>query len=344
MHDTNPPSQNGAETDEETASQTTAELRTSGHSEPMNEEQSMLTRRNALLTIAAGTMTTLAGCSDTSPGGNSTRDNGSNGQVDGNAINNLEINGYDLVVSLNTSAETNRVRLVDQEDSELSSTSVGAGVGQVSLSYEGYEPGEYSVLAVGGGNVIDEETITFDPEIEITDVGTVSQETPEFNRVPDKDHIQYDRYVRNYNQVWVSIENTGNVPVTVTNVKFASDGWEDDDPPHTEPADQSGDNLAVHGVLGIGGSGDENQTKIDKGGSYNALSHPNSPAFPGKTECSGTTGMMKITVNLKHGSNLSGEFAYSRGTKQGDWQDDVMWEKNKECPTSFGEIDPVSSG
>jgi len=336
MHDTNPPSQNGAETDEETASQTTAELRTSDHSEPMTEEQSMLTRRNALLTIAAGATTTLAGCSDTSPGGNSTGDNGSNGQVDGNAINNLETNGYDLVVSLNTNAETNRVRLVDQEDSELSSTSVGAGVGQVTLSYEGYEPGEYSVLAVGGGNVIDEETITFDPELTITDVGAISQDSPdpsEFKRIPES---KKDAAIENNRQIWVTIENTGNAAVTVTNMTFIGSEVRDDFQVDA-PADRSSSNLMSHMHNDVTA---DDETTINPGGTFNALSNGDPYGFE---TCISTSGTVEITVISQELPDLSVKTEYTRSAEAGDWQDEDIAERYKECPGSLGEIDPVTS-
>jgi hypothetical protein len=312
--------------DEEAQSQTLSELRTSNQSEPMTEGQSMLTRRNALLTIAASATTTLAGCSDTSPGGNSTGDNGSNGQVDGNAINNLETNGYDLVVSLNTNAETNRVRLVDQEDSELSSTSVGAGVGQVSLSYEGYEPGEYSVLAVGGGNVIDEETITFDPELTITDVGAISQDHPEFKRIPNE---HKDVEIDNNGQIWVTIENTGNSAVTVTNMTLI--GSEVQDMFQTDYSeDESFIALASHGY----GEDitEQDETTISPGGVFNALaSAPYKPTY-----CIGGSGTVEITVISRELSNFSVKTGYTRSTEKGDWQGDG-------CPSSLEDIDPVSS-
>lgn len=334
MHDTNPPSQNGADTDGETPSQTPSELRTSSQSESMTEEQSMITRRNALLTIATGATAALAGCSNTSPGGNSTGGNESSGQADGNAINNIEINGYDLVVSLNTNAETNRVRLVNQEDAELSSTSVGAGVGQVSLSYKGYKPGKYSVLAVSGGNVIDEKTITFNPELTITDVGAISQEHPKFKRIPENEK---ETAIKNHNQIWVTIKNTGNTAVTVTNITFVGSEVRDDYQVDA-PADESLFNLVSHSY---GKATEANETVIDPGGTFNALSS-GVPYKP--TNCINNSGTVKITVFSRELSKFSIEATYNRSTKQGDWQDGYIAERYKECPTSFEEIDPVTSG
>ncbi|WP_247729557.1 hypothetical protein [Halovivax limisalsi] len=169
-------------------------------------------RRAYLTGTACGLVSVLAGCTTSGDDDPSTGDP-SNGETD--TFPTIEWEGNTLTVTIASDADVGYVDLVDpngetvkrdfpKDTAEVSYTLLGEIA-------DGYEPGEYQLVAANGESVIDETTISLEPELTITAVKRAADH-PDMDW--DKDSSRWE------NQAALEIENAGTAPSYLKSVRW----------------------------------------------------------------------------------------------------------------------------
>lgn len=133
------------------------------------------TRRQLIGSVGSGLLIALAGCSSASTespeatGGSSNNSGGDTDTEDGNStvFTGFTFEGFTLNVSLGGADGYDKV-VAFYDSQEFASTDVSPSVGEVTLDFSDYSPGEYRFVAISSedDSVIAETTKTFSPEVE----------------------------------------------------------------------------------------------------------------------------------------------------------------------------------
>ena len=280
----------------------------------MIDMNSHLDRRKYLSAIVTSTTIATAGCNGV--GGSTDQPESEDEQAEANPgesaatqsdmLSSVDIQKKSIEVTITDSESLSALRLIGPDGSQVASVSVNAGVTKYSLDISSYKTGENKLVAIADGEIVDESTLTFKPEIEIADIGTTAEDdTPDFEWMSE--HQKEDIMVAD--QVWVTVKNTGNVPGIVENIMFNTEGVMG----LTDPVEDLGPNTYWQDEH------DDSPKAILPGESFTFLSKPRSGIlFDPKKVCDGTTGTMKIEVILSSGKTTSKKFEYLRSEKEID--------------------------
>jgi hypothetical protein len=178
-----------------------------------------LSRRNALRTVGGCTLVSLAGCLTTNgdPRGN----NDPNSSDEEETIQQVTVNGTELVVKYSPEEEVEQINLVKPSGEVFGQRETVAGSQQISFEIgTSYEPGEYTVVALSGEETLAESSAVVEPEIRIRDIGL-------YRNDPDKpwDEVYGDTETDRLKngEAYVTVENTGSGPETIVELIFSGD-------------------------------------------------------------------------------------------------------------------------
>ena len=140
----------------------------------MTQNNPHLSRRTALRTVAGAALASVAGCLDGS--GNSPSDGSTTPSNGRGTIQQITVEGTELVVEYSSEAEVDQINLVQPNGELFGQRDAAAGSQQVSFELgTSYEPGEYTVVALSGEETLDESSSMIQPEIQIQEVGWVAE-------------------------------------------------------------------------------------------------------------------------------------------------------------------------
>jgi len=186
----------------------------------MTRNHPHISRRTALRTVGSAALVGIAGCLNNN-GGSGTPSDGTTSPDGNGPLTRIAVEGTALVVELSEGADISQVNLIQPNGEVFGQRDVAAGAQQVSFEIStGYAPGEYRVLALKGEETVVETTAELRPEIQIQDVGL-------YRNNPDKpwDEVygesETDR-IKN-GEAFVTVENTGSGPETITELIFSGD-------------------------------------------------------------------------------------------------------------------------
>jgi len=118
----------------------------------MTRNNPHISRRTALRTVAGAAMASVAGClnnGDSPGGGNSTPSD------DGRIIQQVTVEGTELVVEYSSEEGVDQINLVQPNGELFGQRETAAGSQQVSFEIgTAYEPGEYTVVALSGDETL----------------------------------------------------------------------------------------------------------------------------------------------------------------------------------------------
>lgn len=182
--------------------------------------------RRTVLTGFSGAIVALTGCLSSSDSSNPPGEGGANAtSEDGTAsapvdqsdtFETVEMEKTKLVVDLASGVEAEFVNLIGPSGEMKDQGRVREGVTRVTFELlgeaeEGYEPGEYRVLAVSGDSTVGETSISIRPELQIRDV-MWAKNHPE---------MDWDKNRQGWKQLAaLTIENTGNGPTYLSAIKW----------------------------------------------------------------------------------------------------------------------------
>jgi hypothetical protein len=184
----------------------------------MTEHTPSLSRRTVLRTATGTALTTLAGClTDSSNGGDEDRDT----LASGSPLQRIAVEGTTLVVEIGSNAALDQVSLIQPNGELFGQRTVLSDVEQVSFDLGiAYDPGEYHVVGLDDGEESVKHSMTIEPTLEIREVGL-------YRNHPDKPWNEvYGESGTNLiinGEAFVTIENTGTGPNTVTKLIFSGD-------------------------------------------------------------------------------------------------------------------------
>ena len=161
-----------------------------------------VSRREILLSVAGAAA--LAGCSE----------NGST-PSDDDVFRETAIDGTELRIELAESVDADAVSVIDPSGESFAEESLSPGATQtrVEIGFE-YEPGEYLIVAVAGGETVGETTHTIEPQLEITEVG-VGANHP--------DEMPEELGTTSEAEAFVVVENRGTGPDAIEQLYFDGD-------------------------------------------------------------------------------------------------------------------------
>lgn len=178
----------------------------------MKHSHSQISRRTVSRTIAGAALAGLAGCL----GGSDSTQLGSQDQ-----FSSVGVDGTKLVVELAEGAEVEQINLIKPNGALFGQRTVATEADQVSFELRTtYIPGEYRVVALRGEESVSEVTTEISPSVQINEIGL-------FRNFPNKpwDDIygdtQTDRLKNG--EVFVTVENTGTGPASITKLYFSGD-------------------------------------------------------------------------------------------------------------------------
>ncbi|WP_193310494.1 hypothetical protein [Halorubrum halophilum] len=184
----------------------------------MTQDNPHLSRRTALRTVAGAALASVAGClnnGDSPGGGNSTPSD------EGGVIQEVTIEGTELVVEYSSEEEVDQINLVQPNGGLFGQRETAAGSQQVSFEIgTSYEPGEYTVVALSGEETLAETSSLIQPEIGIQEVG-LYRNNPEKPWDEVYGDTETDRLKNG--EAYVTVENTGSGPEAIVELIFSGD-------------------------------------------------------------------------------------------------------------------------
>ncbi|RLM32950.1 hypothetical protein [Haloarcula sp. Atlit-120R] len=184
----------------------------------MTQDNPHLSRRTALRTVAGAALASVAGClnnGDSPGGGNSTLSD------EGGVIQEVTIEGTELVVEYSSEEEVDQINLVQPNGELFGQRETAAGSQQVSFEIgTSYEPGEYTVVALSGEETLAETSSLIQPEIGIQEVG-LYRNNPEKPWDEVYGDTETDRLKNG--EAYVTVENTGSGPEAIVELIFSGD-------------------------------------------------------------------------------------------------------------------------
>jgi hypothetical protein len=163
-------------------------------------------------------MASVAGClnnGDSPGGGNSTPSD------DGRIIQQVTVEGTELVVEYSSEEGVDQINLVQPNGELFGQRETAAGSQQVSFEIgTAYEPGEYTVVALSGDETLAESSSVIEPEIGIRDVG-LYRNNPEKPWDEVYGDTETDRLKNG--EAYVTVENAGSGPEAVVELVFSGD-------------------------------------------------------------------------------------------------------------------------
>jgi len=184
----------------------------------MTQDNPHLSRRTALRTVAGAALASVAGClnnGDSPGGGNSTPSD------EGGVIQEVTVEGTELVVEYSSEEEVDQINLVQPNGELFGQRETAAGSQQVSFEIgTSYEPGEYTVVALSGEETLAETSSAIQPEIGIQEVG-LYRNNPEKPWDEVYGDTETDRLKNG--EAYVTVENTGSGPEAVVELIFSGD-------------------------------------------------------------------------------------------------------------------------
>ncbi|WP_255153102.1 hypothetical protein [Halorarius halobius] len=184
----------------------------------MTQDNPHLSRRTALRTVAGAALASVAGClnnGDSPGGGNSTPSD------EGGVIQEVTIEGTELVVEYSSEEEVDQINLVQPNGELFGQRETAAGSQQVSFEIgTSYEPGEYTVVALSGEETLAETSSLIQPEIGIQEVG-LYRNNPEKPWDEVYGDTETDRLKNG--EAYVTVENTGSGPEAIVELIFSGD-------------------------------------------------------------------------------------------------------------------------
>ena len=184
----------------------------------MTQDNPHLSRRTALRTVAGAALASVAGClnnGDSPGGGNSTPSD------EGGVIQQVTVEGTELVVEYSSEEEVDQINLVQPNGELFGQRETAAGSQQVSFEIgTSYEPGEYTVVALSGEETLAESSSLIQPEIGIQEVG-LYRNNPEKPWDEVYGDTETDRLKNG--EAYVTVENTGSGPEAVVELIFSGD-------------------------------------------------------------------------------------------------------------------------
>ncbi|WP_440992341.1 hypothetical protein [Haloarchaeobius baliensis] len=192
-------------------------------------DTSRIARRTLLSSIAAGSVM-LAGCSsDSSSTATSTSESENSSQTEPNTqlttpdessvFADIRVGTTHIEVELAEGSSLDRVNLIKPNGELQSRSGVSTGVRQVSLRFSddweytmgGYSPGTYRLVAIAGGESVEEAEIELRPDVSITDVRWAKNH-PDMPYEPGDPPSDLARVI---------LENTGTGPAFVEELHLA---------------------------------------------------------------------------------------------------------------------------
>ncbi|MFA1612603.1 hypothetical protein [Halobellus rubicundus] len=184
----------------------------------MTQDNPHLSRRTALRTVAGAALASVAGClnnGDSPGGGNSTPSD------EGGVIQEVTVEGTELVVEYSSEEEVDQINLVQPNGELFGQRETAAGSQQVSFEIgTSYEPGEYTVVALSGEETLAESSSVIQPEIGIQEVG-LYRNNPEKPWDEVYGDTETDRLKNG--EAYVTVENTGSGPEAIVELIFSGD-------------------------------------------------------------------------------------------------------------------------
>jgi hypothetical protein len=185
----------------------------------MTQTNPHLSRRTTLGTVAGAALASVAGCLDGS--GNSPSDGSTTSSNGRRTIQQITVEGTELVVEYSSEAEVDQINLVQPNGELFGQRDAAAGSQQISFELgTSYEPGEYTVVALSAGETLDESSSVIQPEIQIQDVGL-------YRNNPDKPwdevygNTETDRLKNG--EAYVTVEDSGSGLEAVVELNFSGD-------------------------------------------------------------------------------------------------------------------------
>ncbi|AEH39261.1 hypothetical protein [Halopiger xanaduensis] len=193
----------------------------------MTKHNPHLSRRTALQTVSGAALTSIAGCLNTN-GNSGTPSDGSPSSNSQGPLRRVVVDGTTLVVELSEDADVDQVNLIQPNGEPFGQRDVATGAQQVTFELgASYSPGEYHVIALAGEETVEESSLSVHPNLRIMEIG-IGKNQPERMWDSSSDKISKEAFV--------SVENRGNGPDTITQLLFLGDV------PY--PSDKEGTNYA----------------------------------------------------------------------------------------------------
>jgi len=184
----------------------------------MTQDNPHLSRRTVLRIVAGAALVSVAGCfnnADSPDGGNSTPSD------EGGIIQQVTIEGTELVVEYSSEERVDQINLVQPNGELFGQRETAAGSQQVSFEIgTSYEPGEYTIVALSGEETLVESSSLIQPEIGIQEVG-LYRNNPE--KPWDEVYGDTDTDRLKNGEAYVTVENTGSGPEAVVELIFSGD-------------------------------------------------------------------------------------------------------------------------
>lgn len=167
-------------------------------------------RRIVLGSLLTGISTTLAGCAAVSDGGD-----GSASDSGGDAIQNIDVDGFSLVVELDRDAIA-QLNVIDPSGELLVQRMIESGVSRTTFPLPiDYPPGEYELIRLADGETIETTSVLLEPELELTEL-RLGRDHPEEMYDSASDY-------RTEAEAILSVTNSGTGPTAVTALRFEGD-------------------------------------------------------------------------------------------------------------------------
>ena len=180
----------------------------------MTRNHPHISRRTALRTVAGAALVSVAGCLNDN-GGSGTPGDGTTSPDGNGPLTRVAVEGTTLVVELSEEADVDQVNLIQPNGELFGQRDVATGAQQVSFEIgTSYTPGEYRVLALEGEETVQESALSVQPNLSIVEMG-IGKNHPEEMWDSSSDKISKEAFV--------SVENQGNGPDTITQLLFTGD-------------------------------------------------------------------------------------------------------------------------
>ncbi|GAB3421972.1 hypothetical protein GCM10027435_26270 [Haloparvum alkalitolerans] len=185
----------------------------------MTRDKFPLSRRTALRTITGTALVSVAGCLSTD--GDPSPENTSASPSGKDIIHRIAVEGTTLVIEYSSEVGLDRINLIQPNGELFAQQETAAGSQQLSFELgTAYEPGEYTVTALSGGETLAESSKLIRPELHIRDVGL-------YRNNPNKpwDEIYGDTETDRLKngEAYVTVENTGSGPDAIVELSFSGD-------------------------------------------------------------------------------------------------------------------------
>jgi len=186
----------------------------------MTRNNTPISRRTAVRTATGVALVSVAGCL-TDNGDSGTSDDGTDSPGGQGLLRRVAVEGTTLVVELSPDADVDQINLIQPNGEIFGTRDVAAGAQQVSFEIgTTYEPGEYRVVTLKGGETVTESTTEIVPEIQIQDVGL-------YRNNPDKpwDEVYGESPTdsKKNGEAFVTVQNSGSGPDSIVEMRFTGD-------------------------------------------------------------------------------------------------------------------------